>query len=128
MPGLAATFSRAMHMTTTNGSESAVVEMTDENFTALTERSPVPVLVDFTAAWCAPCRAIGPHVEAIARDYQGRVRVGTVDVEANPRLGARFEVRGLPTLLLFKDGQVVGQLVGAVSRGRIEALVARALG
>ena len=85
------------------------------------------VLIDFTAAWCAPCRTIAPHVAAIARDYAGRLTVGTCDVDSNGALAARLDVRAMPTLMLFKSGQVVGQIVGAVPRAKIEALVAQAL-
>jgi thioredoxin 1 len=104
-----------------------LIEITDTNFDELALRAPLPVLIDFTAAWCAPCRAIAPHVAAIARAYNGRVTVGTCDVDENPQLVARLDVRSMPTLLLFKDGEVVGQIVGAVPRPKIEALVCRAL-
>jgi thioredoxin 1 len=87
----------------------------------------VPVLVDFTAVWCPPCKAIAPHVEALARRFAGRLRVGTCDSDSNPELAARFDVRALPTLLLFQGGDVVGQIVGAVPRARIEAMVERVL-
>jgi thioredoxin 1 len=102
-----------------------LLEITDTNFEAL--EAPLPMLIDFTAAWCAPCRAIAPHVAAIARDYAGRVTVATCDVDANCELAARLDVRAMPTLLLFKAGQVVGQIVGAVPRAKIEALIARAV-
>jgi thioredoxin len=104
-----------------------LIEITDTNFDALALEAPLPVLIDFTAAWCAPCRTIAPHVAAIARDYTGRLTVGTCDVESNGALAARLDVRAMPTLLLFKGGQVVGQIVGAVPRAKIEALVGRAL-
>jgi thioredoxin 1 len=103
------------------------IEITDFNFDAEALRSPLPVLIDFTAAWCPPCRAIAPHIDAIATAYDGRVRVGTCDVEANPELAAKLDVRSMPTLLMFKEGRVVGQIVGAVPRAKIEALVTRAL-
>ena len=80
-----------------------------------------------TAAWCAPCRTIAPHVAAIAREYAGRLTVGTCDVDAEAALAARLDVRAMPTLILFKGGQVIGQIVGAVPRAKIEALVARAV-
>jgi len=103
-----------------------LLEITDTNFDSLT-KAPLPVLIDFTAAWCAPCRAIAPHVAAIAREYAGRLTVGTCDVDAESALAARLDVRAMPTLILFKGGQVIGQIVGAVPRAKIEALVARAV-
>jgi thioredoxin 1 len=105
-----------------------VIELDDSNFETAATASPVPVLVDFTAVRCPPCRAIMPHIEAIADAYQGRLRVGRCDVDSNVGLAARFDVRSVPTLLVLKHGAVVGQLVGARPRGTIEALVQKALG
>jgi thioredoxin 1 len=104
-----------------------LLEITDANFDALATDAPLPILIDFTAAWCAPCRAIAPHVAAIARDYEGRLTVATCDVDSNAALAARLDVRAMPTLILFKAGQVIGQIVGAVPRPKIDALVGRAL-
>jgi thioredoxin 1 len=104
-----------------------VLEIRDDNFADLVTTSPVPVLVDFTAVWCPPCKAIAPHVEAIAGAHAGRLRVGKVDADAHPDLCARYDVRGLPTLLLFDGGQVIGQITGAVPRARIDSLVEAAL-
>ena len=104
-----------------------MLEITDTNFDALTLKAPLPVLIDFTAAWCAPCRTIAPHVAALAREYEGRLTVGTCDVDSNAALAARLDVRAMPTLILFKAGEVVGQIVGAVPRAKIESLVGRAL-
>jgi thioredoxin 1 len=104
-----------------------LLEITDANFEAQALNAPLPVLIDFTAAWCPPCRTIAPHVAAIAREYAGRLTVGTCDADSNAELAARLDVRAMPTLLLFKGGQVVGQIVGAVPKAKIEALVARAL-
>ena len=100
-----------------------VLEITDTNFDALVAKAPLPVLIDFTAAWCAPCRTIAPHIEAVATKYGERIRVGKCDVDDNHELVARFDVRSMPTLLMFKGGKVTGQIVGAVPRARIEALV-----
>ncbi len=105
-----------------------LIEITDANFDAEALKSPLPVLVDFTAAWCGPCRMIAPHIDAIATAYAGRLRVGKCDVDANPALTARLDVRSMPTLMVFKNGQVVGHLVGAAPRAKLEALVTRALG
>lgn len=105
-----------------------LLEITDANFDETALRSPTPVLVDFTAAWCAPCRTIAPHVEAVARAYAGRLKVGTCDVDANHALAVRLDVRSMPTLMMFREGRMVAQLVGAVPRAKIEALVERALG
>jgi thioredoxin 1 len=104
-----------------------LLEITDTNFDALAVKAPLPVLIDFTAAWCAPCRTIAPHVAAIARDYAGRLTVGTCDADSNAELAARLDVRAMPTLILMKGGQVIGQIVGAVPRAKIEAFVGRAL-
>ena len=103
-----------------------VIEITDTNFDEQL-RDPLPLLIDFTAAWCAPCRVIKPHVEAIADAYAGRLRVGFCDVDSNQILAARLDVRSMPTLLLWGDGRILGQIIGAVPRAKIEALVARAL-
>jgi thioredoxin 1 len=104
-----------------------LLEITDLNFDKEALQSPLPILVDFTAAWCAPCRTIKPHVEAVARAYEGRLRVGVCDVDANPELTAKLDVRSMPTLLVFKGGNVVGQIIGAVPRARVEAMVEKAL-
>ena len=104
-----------------------VVEVTDSNFDAEILKSAQPVLVDFWAVWCAPCRAIAPHVEALAGEYAGKIRVGKCDIDANQNVPSQFEIRSIPTLLMFKGGQVVGQVVGSVPRAKIEELIKKAL-
>ena len=95
------------------------IEITDDNFETEVVKSSTPVLVDFWAAWCAPCRAIAPTIDSIAEEYKGRVKVGKLDVDAHMATGTRFRVQGIPTLLVFKDGQVKEQIVGIVDRSVI---------
>ena len=104
-----------------------VIEITDTNFDTEALKSSLPVLVDFWAAWCAPCRATSPHIDALADAYQGKVRVGKCDVDGNQAIAARLDIRSLPTFLMLKDGQVIGQIVGAVPRAKLEDLMKKAL-
>ena len=99
------------------------VEITDSNFENEVMKSNTPVLIDFWAAWCAPCRALAPAVDAIADEYKGRVKVGKLDVDANGSISARYNIRGIPTLLVIKEGQVKEQIVGAVDK----SVIAKAL-
>jgi thioredoxin 1 len=104
----------------TQGTAGGVLALGDGYFEAEIDHGTGLALVDFGAPWCGPCRMVAPIVEQLAAEYQGRVKVGTLDVDASPRTAARFNVRSLPTFLFFKDGQVVDQVVGAVPRPLLE--------
>jgi thioredoxin 1 len=101
----------------------AVVQLTDDNFETEVTRHNTPVLVDFWAAWCAPCRAIAPHIEDLAKQYQSQVKVGKLNVDEQPNTASHLGIRALPTLLLFKNGQVVEQVVGAVPKSKIDEII-----
>jgi len=104
-----------------------VMAFTDTNFDREVLQSDVPVLVDFWATWCAPCKAIAPLVDAVADEYTGRIKVGKVNVDENPATPGKYGVRGIPTLILFKGGAVIDQIVGAVPKSQLDALIAKAL-
>jgi thioredoxin 1 len=100
-----------------------VLAFGDNNFETEVLQSPVPVLVDFWASWCAPCKAIAPIIDALAEEYEGKVKIGKVNVDENPATPAKYGIRGIPTIILFKDGKVVDQVVGAVPKAQLEALI-----
>jgi thioredoxin 1 len=95
------------------------VEFNDGNFDQEVINSDLPVLVDFWAVWCGPCRMIAPIVEELSGEYEGKVKVGKLDVDNNPRVASTYGIRSIPTLLVFKDGQIVEQIVGAVPKSEI---------
>ena len=95
------------------------LELTDANFEELVINSNKPVLVDFWAEWCGPCRMVGPVVEELSKDYDGKAVIGKVDVDTNPNISARFGIRNIPTLLVFKNGQVVDKHVGVAQKSQL---------
>jgi thioredoxin 1 len=103
-----------------------VVTLTDDNFQEEVLESDVPVLVDFWATWCGPCRQIAPVIDDLADEFEGRAKIGKVDVDENPQTPQQYGVRSIPTLLFFKNGEVEEQLVGAMGKGplkkKLEAL------
>jgi thioredoxin 1 len=104
------------------------LELTDSNFEELVLKSDKPVLVDFWAEWCGPCRMVGPVVEEIAKEYEGKAVVGKLDVDSNPQVSMQFGIRNIPALLFFKDGQVVDKQIGAAPKnilaGKLNAQLA----
>jgi thioredoxin 1 len=97
----------------------ATVEITDANFENEVVNSDIPVLIDFWAVWCGPCKLIAPTVDEIANEYQGKVKVGKLDVDNNQMVATKFGIRSIPTLLIFKGGKMVDQIVGAVPKSAI---------
>tara|TARA_B100001996_G_C18373898_1_gene482669 strand:- start:219 stop:545 length:327 start_codon:yes stop_codon:yes gene_type:complete len=104
-----------------------VYEFTDKNFETDVLQADIPVLIDFWATWCGPCKAIAPVIEEIAAEYENRVKVGKVDVDQNQNTAMQFGVRSIPTLLLINNGKVANQVVGAVPKENITKLLDEAL-
>ncbi len=102
---------------------SNTVEVTDQNFDTEVLQAKIPVLVDFWAEWCGPCRVLGPTVEALAEEYAGKVKVAKLNVDENVATASRYRIQGIPTLLLFQDGEIREQLVGAQPRSVLEKAI-----
>lgn len=100
-------------------------EFTDANFQSEVLESDQPVLVDFWAAWCGPCRAVGPTIEALAEQYDGSVKVGKLNIDENPKLPSEFNISTIPAVLLFKDGKVVETFIGVQPKDRYETTLRR---
>lgn len=104
-----------------------IKELTDSNFEAEVLKAELPTLVDFWAVWCGPCKVIAPMVDALADEYQGKLKVAKMDVDRHQIVPQQYSIRSIPTLLLFKGGKVVGQFVGTMQRAKLEAEIKKHL-
>jgi len=107
--------------------ESSLSHVNDKNFAVEVLNANLPVLVDFWATWCGPCRSISPIVEELAKEFAGRVKVAKLNVDECPATPSQYGVRGIPTLILFKGGKILDQMVGAVPKARLKAMIEKAL-
>jgi thioredoxin 1 len=106
---------------------SSLVQVSDKNFASEVLNSDLPVLVEFWATWCGPCRSISPIVEQLATEFSGKVKVTKLNVDESPATPSQYGVRGIPTLILFKGGKILDQIIGAVPKTRLKALIEKAL-
>jgi thioredoxin 1 len=106
----------------------SIIEISDSTFDQEVLQSDVPVLVDFWAPWCGPCRAIAPVIDELSGDYAGKLKVAKCNVDDNPKTPSRYGIRAIPTLIIFKDGNVSEQITGAVAKSQITAAVDKAVG
>jgi thioredoxin 1 len=107
--------------------ETSLVHVNDKNFTLEVLQSDLPVLVDFWATWCGPCKSIAPIIDELAKEYTGRVKMAKLNVDENPATPSQYGVRGIPTLILFKGGKILEQVVGALPKARLVSIIDKAL-
>jgi thioredoxin 1 len=107
--------------------ESSLVHVNDKSFSSEVLNSDLPVLVDFWATWCRPCHSISPIIEELAKEFMGKVKVTKLNVEESPSTPSQYGVRGIPMLILFKGGKILDQIVGAVPKARLKAMLEKAL-
>jgi len=107
--------------------ESTLLHVNDKNFAEEVLNAQLPVLVDFWATWCGPCRSISPIIEELSKEFTGRIKVTKLNVDENPATPSQYGVRGIPTLILFKGGKILDQIVGAVPKARLITMIGKAL-
>jgi thioredoxin 1 len=107
--------------------ESTLLHVNDKNFADEVLNAQLPVLVDFWATWCGPCRSISPIIEELAKEFTGRIKVTKLNVDENPATPSQYGVRGIPTLILFKGGKILDQIVGAVPKARLITMIEKVL-
>ena len=107
--------------------ESGLLHVNDKNFAEEVLNADLPVLVDFWATWCGPCRSISPIIEELAKEFTGRVKVTKLNVDESPATPSQYGVRGIPTLILFKGGKILDQIIGAVPKARLIAMIEKGL-
>ena len=98
----------------------ALLQITDDSFKKEVVESVIPVMVDFWAQWCGPCRQIAPFVEELAKDYEGKVKIVKINIDENPKTPTQYRVMSIPTLVFFKNGKIIDQIVGALSRAELK--------
>lgn len=104
-----------------------IVAVTDDDFEAQVVKSELPCLVDFWAPWCGPCKAIGPVINQLADEYAGKVKIAKMNVDDSPATPGKFNIRAIPTLIMFKDGEVVAQETGSVGKAQLAAMIEKGL-
>ncbi len=107
--------------------EEGLFHATDGNFEPEILKSDLPAMVDFWAPWCGPCQVIAPVIEEFAKEYAGKLKVAKMNVDENPATPSRYGIRGIPTVIIFKDGEIFDQIVGAVSKSKMEDMIKKAL-